>query len=150
MFHFLNNSYLQIRGIHISKGKIIKLTGVNFWMHKNIYFNWDIFINKFCSILAGRKSKIEFWDWILIWPWVVVTSTNHSTKISDKLFDNIWEEKDVKIWNEVWIWANSVILPWVEIADGTIVWAGSVVTKSVTITNTIVAGVPAKFIKERN
>lgn len=41
MFHFLNNSYLQIRGIHISKGKIIKLTGVNFWMHKNIYLGLE-------------------------------------------------------------------------------------------------------------
>ena len=46
------------------------------------------------------------------------------------------------------IFSNAVILPGVTVGDGAIVAAGSVVTKDVEPW-TIVAGVPAKFIKHR-
>lgn len=52
------------------------------------------------------------------------------------------------IGNDVWIGANSIILDNVEIGDGAIVAAGSVVTKNVA-PYTIVGGVPAKVIKKR-
>ena len=42
--------------------------------------------------------------------------------------------------------ANSIVLPGVEIASGTIVAAGSVVTKSIKKPNMIVGGNPAKYI----
>ncbi len=41
------------------------------------------------------------------------------------------------------------ILAGVVLAEGTIVAAGSVVTRSVVDKNTIVAGVPARFLKKR-
>lgn len=55
--------------------------------------------------------------------------------------------KRVKLGNNVWIGSNVTILPGVTIGDGAIVGAGSVVTKDV-LKNTIVAGNPAKNIKE--
>ena len=55
--------------------------------------------------------------------------------------------KRVKLGNNVWIGSNVTILPGVTIGDGAIVGAGSVVTKDV-LKNTIVAGNPAKIIKE--
>jgi len=48
----------------------------------------------------------------------------------------------------VWIGANSVVLQDVEIGEGAIVAAGSVVTKDVK-PYTIVGGIPAKCIKKR-
>ncbi|OHD14696.1 MAG: hypothetical protein A2086_16810 [Spirochaetes bacterium GWD1_27_9] len=55
--------------------------------------------------------------------------------------------KNVKIGNHVWIGYNSIILKGVEIEDGSIVAAGSVVTKSIP-TNCVAGGNPAKIIKK--
>ena len=55
--------------------------------------------------------------------------------------------KPIFIGDHVWIGANSTILKGVSIGDGAIVAAGAVVTKDVK-PNTIVAGCPAKEIKE--
>ncbi len=52
----------------------------------------------------------------------------------------------VKIGDKVWIGANVTILPGVNIGDGAIIAAGAVVNKDVQ-PYTIVAGVPAKVIK---
>ncbi len=54
----------------------------------------------------------------------------------------------VVIKNDVWIGANSVIMPGVTIGNGAIIGAGSVVTKDVP-DYAIVGGVPAKLIKYR-
>jgi len=53
----------------------------------------------------------------------------------------------VKIHDNVFIGANSTILPGVTIGENTIVGAGSVVTRSLP-PNTVCAGVPAKVIKD--
>ena len=54
--------------------------------------------------------------------------------------------KKVIIKNDVWIGANSVILPGVTIGNGVAIGASSVVTKDIP-DYAIVAGVPAKIIK---
>jgi acetyltransferase-like isoleucine patch superfamily enzyme len=53
----------------------------------------------------------------------------------------------IVIGNNVWIGTNSIILKGITIGDGAIVAAGSVVTKNVA-PRTLVAGVPAKMIRE--
>lgn len=53
-----------------------------------------------------------------------------------------------KIGNDVWIGTNAIVLANVEIGDGAIVAAGSVVTKNVA-PYTVVAGVPARVIRQR-
>jgi acetyltransferase-like isoleucine patch superfamily enzyme len=60
--------------------------------------------------------------------------------------DNNLNEKIIIIGDDVWIGFNSIILKGVTIGEGAIVGAGSVVTKDVA-PYTIVAGNPAKFIK---
>lgn len=59
------------------------------------------------------------------------------------------EYKPVKLGSNIWIGANVTILAGVEIADGTVVGAGSVVTKSIPEPDTVWAGVPARFVKNR-
>ena len=53
----------------------------------------------------------------------------------------------VSIGNRVWVGANVTILPGVTIGDGAIIAAGAVVNRDVE-PNTIVAGIPARKIKE--
>jgi acetyltransferase-like isoleucine patch superfamily enzyme len=55
---------------------------------------------------------------------------------------------DVSIGNDVWVGARSMIMSGVNISDGAIIAAGSVVTKNIGPYE-IVAGVPAKRIKSR-
>ena len=62
--------------------------------------------------------------------------------------DNKVKNSKITIGNDAWIGCNVTILPGVNIADGSVVAAGSVVTKDVK-PYTIVAGVLAKAIKSR-
>ncbi|MEK5040739.1 CatB-related O-acetyltransferase [Sporosarcina sp. FSL K6-3457] len=57
-------------------------------------------------------------------------------------------KKKIKIGHDVWIGANAIILPGVEIGNGAVIGAGAVVTKDVPPFS-IVGGVPAKVIKFR-
>lgn len=58
--------------------------------------------------------------------------------------------KPVIIGNNVWIGANVIILAGVTIPDGTIIAAGAVVKKDLEKENTIIGGVPAKYLKDYN
>ena len=53
----------------------------------------------------------------------------------------------VKIGNDVWVGGNSVILPGVTIGDGTVIGAGSVVTKDIP-GGVIAAGNPCRVIRK--
>ena len=55
---------------------------------------------------------------------------------------------DVILGQKCWIGMNSVILPGVELGDNTVVAAGAVVTKSFPQGHIVIAGVPAKIVKE--
>jgi acetyltransferase-like isoleucine patch superfamily enzyme len=57
--------------------------------------------------------------------------------------------KPVKIGSNVWIGANVTILAGVDIAPGCVIGAGSVVTASIAQSDSIYAGVPARFIRNR-
>ena len=63
--------------------------------------------------------------------------------------DRILHTRPVKIGNNVWIGENVVILAGVNIGDGCIIGANSVVTKSIP-KNCIAVGAPAVAIKEWN
>lgn len=81
---------------------------------------------------------------------VSIISANHSidpgTPITDQ--PSRTDKKGVVIHDDVWIGTNATILPGVVIGTGAIIAAGSVVTNSVP-QYTIVAGVPARIVKER-
>ena len=104
------------------------------------------------SIVNANRTKIIIGDDVLIAERCTIQGVNHNYK---DLFKPIREQGDlpnksgVIIGNNVWIGANCTILPGVKIGTGSIVAAGSVVTKSVP-EYTIVAGIPAQMIKKRD
>ena len=55
--------------------------------------------------------------------------------------------ESIVVGDGVWIGARATILPGVQIGDGAVVAAGAVVTRDVAA-NSLVAGVPAKTIRE--
>lgn len=81
---------------------------------------------------------------------ITMVSSNHETTPGTPMREQGWSTHNnhIIIGNDVWIGANSVILPGVKISDGAVIAAGSIVTKDVE-ENTIVAGNPASFLRHR-
>ena len=80
---------------------------------------------------------------------VKILTTNHNYRGEMLPYDRDSINKSVVIHNNVWIASFAFILPGVEIGEGAIVAAGSVVTKDVPALS-IVGGNPAKIISYRD
>lgn len=116
---------------------------------ENIFLGKNVRITMDCCIWAEKNSKIIIGDDVLIGPGVKIFTGNHGTQLNGiPMVEQKRVEKNILIGCDVWIGANCVVLSGVNINDGAIVAAGSVVTKDVP-KNTIVGGVPAKIIKSR-
>lgn len=79
---------------------------------------------------------------------ITITALNHNFEDKSQRIDvQGVSTKPVIIGDDIWIGANAVVLPGVSIGNHSVVAAGAVVTKDVP-PHTLVAGVPAKIIKE--
>lgn len=102
----------------------------------------NIFINHACSFLDLGGITIE--DDVMIGPRVNIISENHPVEISMR---KTLVPGRVVIRKNAWIGAAAIIMPGVTIGENSVVAAGALVTKDVD-PNTLVAGVPARPIKE--
>ena len=100
----------------------------------------NITINKGATIFSAGLVEIE--DDVLIGPDVKIISVNHD--LSDRHNKIIFKKVIIK--KNAWICAGAIICPGVTIGENSVVGAGAVVTKDV-LSNTVVAGNPAKFVK---
>lgn len=91
---------------------------------------------KKAKIIVGKNS------WIA--PNVGIITTNHDIHDTSRHCDG----KEINIGESSWIGMNSMVLPGVTLGPHTVVGAGSVVTKSFPNGYCVIAGVPAKIIKE--
>jgi acetyltransferase-like isoleucine patch superfamily enzyme len=114
--------------VHINYGKHLSLG-------KNIFINFN------CIFLALGGIVIE--DNVLIGPDVKIISEGHPLSISER--QSLMPGK-IHIKKNAWIGAGATILPGITIGENSVVAAGAVVSRDVA-PNTVVGGVPAKFIK---
>ena len=101
----------------------------------------NVFINHACSFLDMGGITLE--DQVLLGPKVNLITENHPVDPADR---RTLICKPIVIKRNAWIGAAATILPGVTIGENAIVAAGAVVSKDVPA-NTVVGGVPAKFIK---
>lgn len=104
----------------------------------------NVFINHACTFLDMGGITIE--DYVLIGPKVNLITENHPINHADR---RALLCKPILIKRNAWIGAAATILPGVTIGENAVVAAGAVVSKDVA-DNTIVAGVPAIYIKHIN
>jgi len=98
----------------------------------------------------GCSGYIEIGNNVMISPRVSIYSENHNFDRTDiPMIEQGVTRSFVKIEDDCWIAANSVILAGVTIGRGSVVAAGSIVTKDVPPFS-IVAGNPAQIIKSRS
>ena len=101
-------------------------------------------VNICCNIVTPESYLIEIGDNVTIAGHVeLVTHDNSISKILPNTTDLFGK---IKIGNNCFIGARSVVMYGVTLADNIIVAAGSVVTKSFTESNIVVGGNPAKRI----
>ena len=109
---------------------------------KNIHIGENVFINAGCKM--QDQGGIYIGDDCLIGHNAVFATLNHEMNPEHR--GNL-HPQPIRLGNNVWIGSNVTILQGVTIGDGAVVAAGAVVTRDVP-ENTVVAGVPAKFIKK--
>lgn len=111
--------------------------GDNTALNSNVNINADI----------GGEIRIE--KNVLIGPNVVFRASNHVFIRRDTIIRKQGHNPGrVIVGDDVWIGANAVILPNVNVGTGAVIGAGSVVNKDV-VPYSIVGGVPAKQIGKR-
>lgn len=109
----------------------------------------DTYIGEYNNIRAAN-GEVVIGDHCLVSQHITMVTTNHETTKGELIVNQKWTEQNnfVHIEDDVWIGANSVILPGITIHKGAVVAAGSIVTKDVP-EYAIVAGNPAKILKYR-
>lgn len=129
------------------KGKIYVLPNTIMCYPYRIKIGYNVFINRGVYITA--RANITIGDNVLIGPGVIINSGMHNYMRKDVLIrDQGHKVEPIVIGNDVWIGANAVIMPGVNIADGAVIGAGAVVTRSI-MPYEIALGVPAKVVGTR-
>ena len=94
--------------------------------------------------------KLTIWDNFHSWKNCQILTQNHNYDNWTKIpYDNTYIYKDVTIWDNVWFWNNVIVIPWIKISEGVIIWIWSVVTKDIPYC-AIVGWNPAKILKYRD
>lgn len=124
---------LRIRSLQF-KTELACLDGAELIIGNNVFINHGANICASKSITIGNNVHIA--DLVMM----------HDTNFHEVEEGKGVTSKPIKIGNNAWIGARSIILPGVEIGENSVIAAGSVVTKSVP-KNCLAAGVPAKVSK---
>jgi maltose O-acetyltransferase len=133
-------------------GKNIWFDPDGLYSFENIVLGSDITLGIRPTMIAA-ESVIRVGSKVMFGPHVSVLAGNHNTAELGRFMFDVMEKRDgddlgVVIEDDVWIGARAVILDGVLIGRGSIVGAGSVVTKNVP-PYAVVVGCPAKVIKFR-
>lgn len=109
----------------------------------NIHVGDHFYAGYNCTILD--MAEVTIGDNCMIGPNVGIYTAGHSIRPKDRHKHGY--AIPITIGNNVWIGGSCTLLPGVTVGDNSIVAAGSVVTKDV-LPNTIVAGNPARFLRQ--
>lgn len=105
--------------------------------------------------ILTTRAKVTIGNYVMFGPAVTIISGDHCTDVIGKYMKEITDaekrlenDRDVVIEDDVWVGAGAIILKGVTVGRGSVVAAGSLVTRDVP-PYAIVGGVPTKVIKMR-
>jgi len=122
-------------------------------IEKNALFSHKVSLGDYSGIGVNAKiyGTCTIGNYVMMGEDCTIITRNHKFDRTDvpMMHQGFEEERPVVIGNDVWIGDRVTILPGVHIGDGCVIAAGAVVTHSVP-DRSIVAGVPARIIGDRN
>ena len=117
-----------------SAGKNIYIGRYCTFSYKNISLGNDIYIGRNC-IFQSTHGKINIGNHVMFGPGVNIHGGNHDFKKKGYYIDenqkHDYNDGRIIIEDDCWIGANSIILKGVKIGKGSIIGAGSIVSKDV-------------------
>ena len=156
--------------MHLPHSRYIKLTN---WIRtfyvcnvlgimkrsKSARFQNNVYLGGLGAVSIGKDCQINehaflqgaiIGDNVMIAPYVALIANKKDVNSTDILMSTAEKEKGLKIIieDDVWIGRNAIVMPGIKIGKGSIIGAGSVVTKDVE-PSSIMGGVPANLIKKR-
>jgi maltose O-acetyltransferase len=141
-YGLLKNNY---NNLHISKN--VTISSLN-----QIEFSDDIYISNNCWIITpdNNQSKITIGKYVMIAQNVMIIGGNHNVSRTDipMMLQGEGKQGPIIIEDDVWIGAGVIILTGIRVGKGSVIGAGSVVTKDIP-EYSIAVGNPAKVIKSR-
>lgn len=150
LFNFSDNKFKKYVGSIILENNsflncdhgVVFYSGCQLSIHSNckLTIGKETYFNRNTTIIC--RDKIVIGDNCAISQNVVIRDSDVHT------INNKMNHKPIKIGNHVWICSNAIVLKGVTIGDGSVIAAGSVVTKDVPA-HSLVAGNPARVIKEQ-
>lgn len=118
--------------------------GGNIIIGNNVAFNIGVNLNSACG------GTIDIGADCLIGPGVLMRTADHVFSDPNNLIRKQGHDpKNIIIEDDCWLGANVVVLGGVRIGKGSVIGAGSIVTKNIP-SMSIAVGVPAKVIKSRS
>jgi acetyltransferase-like isoleucine patch superfamily enzyme len=139
--------FLYKKGKNVYIGQGCDLTFDHVLVGNNVYIGPNCFF-------ISPKNFIKIGNNVMFGPNVMVISSNHNISNQDQLMFNLAKNhdldtgKDINIEDDVWIGSGSIILQGVTIHKGSVVGAGSVVSRDIP-PNSVYVGVKPKLIKSR-
>lgn len=144
--NWLKAAFLRLMGARIGK-RVVFYPGVWVAPGRNLVVGDDVDLA--LGVLVTTTGGVTIGSRTLVGYGAQILSGNHVVPPGrERIFSAGHSFAPVVIGEDVWIGAYSVVLPGVTIGEGSVVAAGSVVTKDVP-PFAIAAGVPAKVIKWR-
>ncbi len=126
--------------------------GKNVNIEKGAQFSYNVSLgdNSGIGVNALISANVTIGNDVMMGPDCIILTANHGMERNGI---PMWKQphespRPVVIGNDVWIGARVIILPGVHIGDGSVIGAGSVVTKDVEAYS-VVGGNPAKLIRMR-
>ena len=132
--------------------QIFAEVGDNCYIEPPLYANWGIHTHLGKNVYANFNltlvddTHIYIGDYVMIGPNVTIATAGHP--IDPCLRKKVAQFNiPVTIGNNVWVGANSVILPGVTVGENSVIGAGSVVTKDIPA-NVVAVGNPCRVLRE--
>ena len=141
-----NHAHISLDGCSLDRGVVLLCLGdaagtdVRLSVGRGAYLNRGTFVDAVERVTIGRD--------VAIGPRCYITDHDHGTDPARTPLGQPMVSAPTHIGDRAWLGAHVTVLKGVTIGDGTIVGAGSVVTKSLPA-GVVAVGVPARVVRHR-